>query len=262
MDKSFKKGFIKSSVTTSIGTIASMVFHFGSIMLLTRHLSKEDFGTYILIIVTSILFNLFAGLGLEITLTKFISSVKKENRGEILSTVLISRAVPLVVILIVYYLVGELIVRMIDERSADYFNLIPNKQKLFWIPDFQEHFLPEFFEKTDILIRKKNQQNLVDRKVNILFSSNSALNDFNHIYPNNQNNTGVIQFAVSSEKEYEEIDIEKLKEKYELPKDYFICSNQFWAHKNHFTILKALKILKKQGILCKVIFTGNTKDYR
>ncbi len=125
MDKKFKRDFLKGSAATSFGTVVSMVFHFGSIMLLTRLLSTEDFGTYILIIVTSILFNLFAGLGLEITLTKFISSDKKESKGEIIFTVLISRAVALVVILIVYYLVGELIIRTIDERIVDYFHFIP-----------------------------------------------------------------------------------------------------------------------------------------
>ena len=147
-------------------------------------------------------------------------------------------------------------------NDRHYFKLIPDKQKLFWIPDFQDYYLPELFTKEEIEKRKKNHKNLVARNVNIVFSSKSALCDFNEIYPENKNKTSVVQFAVSSEKEYEKIDIEKLLNKFNLPKNYFICSNQFWAHKNHIIVLKAIKILKKNNNKCHIVFTGNTTDYR
>ncbi|MCF6243051.1 MAG: hypothetical protein L3J74_17135 [Bacteroidales bacterium] len=65
---------------------------------------------------------------------------------------------------------------------SSYFELIPFKQKLFWIPDFQEHFLPQFFTNEEIIGRKNYQKKLVALKANIVFSSNNALNDFNEIY--------------------------------------------------------------------------------
>ncbi len=143
-----------------------------------------------------------------------------------------------------------------------YFDLISDKQKLFWIPDFQEHFLLEFFTKEEVKARKKYQKNIVLRSVNVIFSSYNALNHFNKIYPENKNNKYVVQFAVLPDKEYKSIQISTLRKKYALPKDFFICSNQFWAHKNHITVLKAAKLLKQKNVKFHIVFTGNTKDYR
>ena len=147
-------------------------------------------------------------------------------------------------------------------NNKSYFELILDKQKLFWIPDFQEHFLPEFFTKEEIEGRKKYQKKLIDRNVKIIFSSNNAFNNFKQIYPDSKNKTSVMQFAVSTEEEYKKIELEKILDKFNLPQKYFICSNQFWAHKNHITVLKALKILKQKQIKLHVVFTGKTTDYR
>ena len=70
MDKEFKKNILKSSASTSIGTITSMVFQFLSVMIMTRYVTKEDFGIYVLIIVAVNFFNLLGGLGLELTMVK------------------------------------------------------------------------------------------------------------------------------------------------------------------------------------------------
>ena len=49
-----------------------------------------------------------------------------------------------------------------------------------------------------------------------------------------------------------------IKEKYDLKYDYIFYPAQFWAHKNHIYILKALKILKsKKFIILNVIFSGS-----
>lgn len=102
-----------------------MAFHFVSIMLLTRNLSKEEFGLYILIMATMYLFNLFAGFGFGITLTKFISSEDEYKSGEVLSTVFIARTVPLILVVIAFYFIGEIAVRPIDEELVNYITFIP-----------------------------------------------------------------------------------------------------------------------------------------
>jgi glycosyltransferase involved in cell wall biosynthesis len=58
------------------------------------------------------------------------------------------------------------------------------------------------------------------------------------------------------------IDVNLVRKKFDLEGDYFICSNQFWAHKNHLTVLKALKkmIQSRKGV--SVIFTGKPYDNR
>jgi len=54
---------------------------------------------------------------------------------------------------------------------------------------------------------------------------------------------------------YEEED----KPSFELPDKYFFYPAQFWPHKNHICIIKAIADLKSRGISAHVIFTGSDK---
>jgi glycosyltransferase involved in cell wall biosynthesis len=43
---------------------------------------------------------------------------------------------------------------------------------------------------------------------------------------------------------------------------YIFLPNQYWAHKNHLTVIAALQLLKMQGEKVQLISTGLTEDYR
>ena len=43
---------------------------------------------------------------------------------------------------------------------------------------------------------------------------------------------------------------------YQLEHGYFFYPAQFWAHKNHFRIIEAVKLLHEEGIKCRVVFVG------
>ena len=43
---------------------------------------------------------------------------------------------------------------------------------------------------------------------------------------------------------------------YQLEHGYFFYPAQFWAHKNHFRIIEAVKLLHEEGIQCRVVFVG------
>lgn len=130
---------------------------------------------------------------------------------------------------------------------------------LYWIPDFQEHFLPAFFSEDEIKNRKDYQKKLVVGKKNILFSSKSVKKHFNFIHPGNQMVQFVVPFAVTHSNL---LDTKEILKKYHLPSNFFICSNQFWKHKNHEVILKALHLIKKNGNEIFVVFTGKEYDHR
>ena len=51
----------------------------------------------------------------------------------------------------------------------------------------------------------------------------------------------------------------KVIKKYKLPKEYFYYPAQFWPHKNHILILKAISLLRKRGINVHVVFSGSDK---
>lgn len=131
----------------------------------------------------------------------------------------------------------------------------------FWIPDLQEKYLPHFFSDKEIEIRKNRYIRMIEQKHPIIFSSHSAKKDFENTFPNTINKKLVIQFAVVHPQiNYANIDI--IKSKFKIEGDYFISPNQFWQHKNHIALIKAAKILKDNGSLVKIIFTGKEFDYR
>lgn len=143
---------------------------------------------------------------------------------------------------------------------------VPNHLKhindlVFWIPDLQEKFLPNFFSKEDVKMRHERYLNMIQLNHKIVFSSQSALNDFDTFYPDSKNEKKVLQFAVVHP-DLMKADIKVVKEKYRITGDYFFSPNQFWQHKNHISIIEAVKILKDKGVVVKVVFTGKEYDYR
>ncbi len=134
-------------------------------------------------------------------------------------------------------------------------------RKIYWIPDFQHHHLPVFFKKEELETRNANFRQIADINGTLVLSSRDAEKDFKKFYPNYQAKVEVVSFA-SVLPDFSHINSEATKEKYGLNKPYFFSPNQFWAHKNHMVLLKAISILKKKGLLFQVAFTGKESDYR
>ena len=147
------------------------------------------------------------------------------------------------------------------------FSLENIKHKIAWIPDFQEYFLKNFFSEQTLQARKKHHLELIAQDIPVVFSSKEAENNFKQIYPQAKNKTSVLNFAVTHQ-EYNNLNINDLKEKFKITKPYFISPNQFWIHKNHQIILDAVKSLKDNlkdnnvEIDFQVVFTGKEYDFR
>ncbi len=137
------------------------------------------------------------------------------------------------------------------------------KKRLYWIPDFQEHYLPHLFSEEHYDYRKSSQKKLLAKDEHVLFSSEDAKRDFYDIYPKAECYTYVTNFAVFHPKKWD-LDLQTLKSKYGLPDGkYFFCANQFWKHKNHLVVLKAIRYMKDlYKIEPLVCFTGKEHDIR
>jgi glycosyltransferase involved in cell wall biosynthesis len=144
--------------------------------------------------------------------------------------------------------------------SVDHEAITKIPRHLFWIPDFQEHYLPDFFPK-NILEERRNKHKKISKKDYIVFSSKDAENDFKKIYPESKASTSVLNFAVTHP-EFKHLDIEILLDKYHLKKTYFFSPNQFWSHKNHVVLIKAAILLKKEGKEFQIVFSGKENDER
>ncbi|MFV0530353.1 MAG: glycosyltransferase [Flavobacteriales bacterium] len=134
------------------------------------------------------------------------------------------------------------------------------EKMIYWIPDFQEKKLPHFFSEEE-LSERHNAYTTIQKKTNYLvFSSKDAQNDFNTYYPNAKPKQFVLNFAVTHDKNLpHQNDILK---KFNIEQEFYLCSNQFWIHKNHIVILNTVATLKKKGIELLIVFTGKENDYR
>lgn len=136
-----------------------------------------------------------------------------------------------------------------------------------WIPDFQHRRLPEMFSEAELAYRDSSFENIAKLSKIVLLSSNDALSDFVDMFPEYSKKARVLNFVsyidpniynIGTSGEY----VSKIKQKYNLPDKYFYLPNQFWKHKNHITVFKAVNLLKTQGLNVKVLCSGLTQDYR
>lgn len=134
-------------------------------------------------------------------------------------------------------------------------------RRVYWIPDFQEKYYPEYFSKEDIESRNRFQRKVVANQNLIVFSSNNALNDFNKYYPENKCTKHVYQFSVFHP-DICSINTNTILDKYNIRSKYFYCPNQFWQHKNHLLVLEALKNILKINKDIVVVFSGKESDVR
>ncbi len=146
-------------------------------------------------------------------------------------------------------------------EKNNYFNNVPLDKQIYWIPDFQDKQRPHFFTTEDLNKRDKRNSWIAYYSKKLLVSSESVLRDLEEFYPKYKTQVQVVHFAVTHPK-YEQLDINQLKSEYHLPNDYFFAPNQFWAHKNQITIIKAVAELKQQGIEVVVAFSGKENDNR
>lgn len=137
-----------------------------------------------------------------------------------------------------------------------------------WIADFQHCHYPEFFTTKEISTRNRKFSKIAEAKNPLIVSSNSALDDFKHFYTKERKNVHVIHFTSYIKDELEELsksDEMGILSKLGLVKNQYIAvCNQFWKHKNHLTVLRAIQSLVKQypRINLQIVFTGELSERR
>ncbi len=131
-----------------------------------------------------------------------------------------------------------------------------------WIPDFQHKHLPHFFSDDDIRKRDAQFRQIATYAPLIILSSRTAQADFHASFPEFARKTKVLSFKTSPDPSWYAPDPSEMQRKYSLPDKFFMVCNQFWQHKNHLTIFKALHRLQKQAIKPVLVCTGNIKDHR
>jgi O-antigen/teichoic acid export membrane protein len=120
MEKNFLERFLKGFASTFLGQVISTLFHFASIMILTREISKVDFGIYTLIIVVSGFLLTISGLGLDLTLVKFMSGTDKMEGKVAFSKILLTRILSFILFTILFVWTAEFFLCIVDKKLMAY----------------------------------------------------------------------------------------------------------------------------------------------
>lgn len=131
-----------------------------------------------------------------------------------------------------------------------------------WIPDFQYKHLPHLFSNEEYNSREQRNKNLAEQSPILAFSSQHALSDYKKFFPTNANNAYLLRFVSNANKNWFISDAIAVQQKFNLPDNFFIVCNQFWKHKDHPTVIKAMSLLKQKSIEITVVCTGATEDFR
>lgn len=131
---------------------------------------------------------------------------------------------------------------------------------IHWIPDFQELHFPENFSAELIELRAQINGYIARNHKKLILSSADAMHDFAEQYPEYLDDVYVVHFSSYIENEIRnltnEFEVQVLK-KYQIDYPYIYVANQFWNHKNHMVVLKAInKILKDYHMDIHLVCTG------
>ncbi len=134
-----------------------------------------------------------------------------------------------------------------------------------WVPyiyDFQHKYLPDFFTPNERVHRDGFFEQMLYQSKCAIVEARAVKEDIERFYPASKTNVFVMPYTAVAKEDWFDLEDVNL-EQYNLPKNYFLISNQFWLHKSHKTAFEALwKLYKNGNSDWHIVCTGNTKDYR
>lgn len=133
------------------------------------------------------------------------------------------------------------------------------------IHDLHHRNIPPFPEMTKFgqyIKREYLFKNITKRAWKILVDSNTGKGEIIKYYGVEKDH--IIVFPPLGpnylKKEVSQKEKDDLRAKYNLPEKFLFYPAQFWPHKNHQNIVRAVKILKDRGIIAPLVFVGSKQD--
>jgi len=132
------------------------------------------------------------------------------------------------------------------------------------IADLQHITYPEYFPEGDIYARNKAFTEAIDSSDHIVTLSQYSKSEICSVYGLQEDNVSVVSPAL--DKSYflnKKLTLKQdLMEKYDIPSEYIFYPANFWAHKNHNNLFKAIKILYDDGLSINLVLTGDLYSER
>ncbi len=134
--------------------------------------------------------------------------------------------------------------------------------RIAWITDFQHRHLPELFSFSAYWKRDLGFRAQISSRRQVMLSSEDSRSDCEAFFPQSMGRTSVVRFAMLPPELSDFQSDRAIASSYQLPERYFYLPNQFWKHKNHRTVIEALRILREKGYTTVVAASGRAEDYR
>jgi len=131
-----------------------------------------------------------------------------------------------------------------------------------WLPDFQHVHLPEMFTPKERQFRDRFYQKTVERAARVVLLSDAVQHDLDRFAPQQAKKGRVVRPVSHVPAAAYETDPSAILAEYHLPERFVYLPNQFWKHKNHLNVFRALKVLKDRGTEVFLVCTGHPGDHR
>jgi glycosyltransferase involved in cell wall biosynthesis len=128
--------------------------------------------------------------------------------------------------------------------------------------DLQHKYLTHFFSADELIGRDGWFSKVAEQAGTIVVNSKSAESDLQKFFPTSVGKTKVLCFKTVPIAKWFDGNPQSTQTEYCLPDKFFLISNQFWQHKNHLLVFKALALLKQKEIYPVVVCTGHIYDNR
>ncbi|RCJ39272.1 hypothetical protein A6769_05725 [Nostoc punctiforme NIES-2108] len=129
------------------------------------------------------------------------------------------------------------------------------KPTVMTLVDIQEVFYPEFFTLEDRYNRElhfPSSTRMADRVITISEFSKGTIVEHHRLAPEKV----IVSYLSTDERYYRSNQIAQAPDR-DLPKDFILFPANFWKHKNHDRLLKALRLLKEErNLVIDAVFTG------
>ncbi len=139
----------------------------------------------------------------------------------------------------------------------------PSLKLIAWFPDFQHRVYPQNFTLANRFLRELRLRWMSKRADMLVLSSQDAYNHLSLFYREQVKIPVTVLPFVSNVNGLARKPATIPPKNFGITQPYFIVCNQFYTHKNHMVVFKALEQLKSTGVNgFQIVCTGRMEDYR
>jgi len=129
--------------------------------------------------------------------------------------------------------------------------------------DVQHFHFPEFFSPVERIYKSIRYFTSMSETTHVIVSYSHVKNDLNKYFSNIKARISVCPVPLNEDwtAGYPETSINDLKETYNTPDHIILTPAATWEHKNHIAVLKALSLLRDEGLKIFWVSTGNKTGF-